>query len=181
MWNIVFFAKTCVLQAPWHIFRVLPGAARCARASLHMTRRVVTPKSNCISGGLGLTNAACTMRAFRLFGLDFRCRNEWISKIRSNHSAAICLHLISWKYQFRALRNEKVIPCHATVHASKNSNLFLWKNELFGECETSHFLLRHAFSKHLGIFFAPCRGPLAARERPFTSPAEERKERDVSL
>ena len=104
-----------LLRALEHVFSALPGAARCARASFHMTRKVVTPKSNCISGGDCSTTCACTMYKFSVFAPDFRHRKQWISEKFCDHAASISSKIIFWKYHGFTLRIKKVIRSQATV------------------------------------------------------------------
>ena len=106
-----------------------PAGGRSLRASVpfgrDMVRRVFTPKNNRISGDICSTNWTCTILNFSACGWDFLCRKQWKSEMCWNHAAAICLNLISWKYQPPTLRNKKVIRSHATVlHDMTNSNLF---------------------------------------------------------
>ena len=82
---------------------------------IHMTRGVVTPKSNCISRGDSSTKDGRGIYAFSTFRPIFRCWNRWISGNPPTHVVTICLKFIFPKYQLWTLRNEKVIPDQATV------------------------------------------------------------------
>ena len=83
--------------------------------SIQVIRRVVAPKSNCISGGDLSTMAAHGIYTFATFGLIFRWWNGSISGNHSNHLASVCLNFVFPKYQLPTLRNEKVIRHHASV------------------------------------------------------------------
>ena len=81
-----------------HLFRALLGAAHCARASPYgrdMARRVVAPKSICISGVVCLSISACVMWAFSTFGMEILHRNECLCEKLCGHFASIYLNLIS--------------------------------------------------------------------------------------
>ena len=82
---------------------------------IHMTRRVVTQKSNCISRGDCSTIWACTIRTFPIFEPDFRYRKQWISEKCCSQVASIFSKNIPWTYHVWALWINKVIRGHATV------------------------------------------------------------------
>ena len=144
MSNIDVFAWTCSIRALSYIFRALPGAARCVRASPYgrdIARRVVAPKSHRISGGICSSICACAMYAFSTFGMKIRHQNSCLWEKCCDHFELIYLNLIFWKYDGCALRIEKVTRDQATVHGPNNLEkwTFWWMRKIdFFVCLDMH-------------------------------------------
>ena len=100
-------AFSCKWLVEWLHRRVIPGKA-------NVTRRVVTPKSYCTSRGDCPTKPGHGISGVANLKSDFRCWNKWIPGNSPTQAASICLNFIFPKYELWALRNEKVIRCHAT-------------------------------------------------------------------
>ena len=123
-----------------------------------VTRRVVAPWSNCTSGVICSTNWTCTTRKFTTFGQDFLCRKQLKAKNCWDHSASICLNLISWKYQRWTLRNEKVIRCQATVLHDAKSRKCLMKKWTLCESPNRNICLDRPSPITLTYFSRPAGG-----------------------
>ena len=74
--------------------------------------------------------------------------------------------LIFCEYELWMFRIEIVIKKQASFFMTPKFRNFGHKNRFFVEPQKSKILLRHIVSEPCGIFFRPCRGPLAARSRP---------------
>ena len=74
--------------------------------------------------------------------------------------------LILCEYELSTFRIERVIKNQASFFMTPKFRNFGGKNRIFAGPQKSKILLGHIVSEHLGIFFRPCRGPLAARSRP---------------
>ena len=74
--------------------------------------------------------------------------------------------LILCEYEPSTFRNKRVIKNQARFFMSPKFRNFGSKHQFFAEHQKSKILLRHIVSEQFGIFFRPCRGPLAARSRP---------------
>ena len=74
--------------------------------------------------------------------------------------------LILCEYELSTFRIERVIKKQASFFMTPKFRNFGRKHRFFAEHQKSKILLRHIVSEQFGIFFRPCRGPLAARSRP---------------
>ena len=97
------------------------------------------------------------MYEFSIFGLDFLCRSgSWKFLL-------IILFEYVWIWfpeSISAGRCEtKKLYVARLEFCMTQQFWFVWcKKLLFGECQKSMFLFEETVSKHIGIFFAPCRG-----------------------
>ena len=74
--------------------------------------------------------------------------------------------LILCEYELSTFRIERVIKTQASFFMTPKFRNFGRKNRFFAGPQKSKILVGLIVSEHFGIFFAPCRGPLAARSRP---------------
>ena len=74
-------------------------------------------------------------------------------------SMTICKFLKFWKKM-------KFEHCHARVFMTSKTRFFFHKIWCFAWLRKFEILAREVVSEHLGVFFRPCRGPLATRSRP---------------
>ena len=74
--------------------------------------------------------------------------------------------LVLCEYELSTFRIERVIKRQASFFMTSKFRNFGRKNRFFAGRQKSKILVRLIVSEHLGIFFRPCRGQLAARSRP---------------
>ena len=74
--------------------------------------------------------------------------------------------LILCEYELSTFRIERVIKTQASFFITSKFRNVGRKNKIFARPQKSKILVGLIVSEHFGIFFAPCRGPLAARSRP---------------
>ena len=73
--------------------------------------------------------------------------------------------LVLCEYELSSFRIERVIKNQASFFMTPKFRIFGRKHLIFAGLQKSKILLRRIVSEHFGIFFRPCRGPLAARSR----------------
>ena len=113
-------------------FFVLPGAARCALASHHMTRRAVLPNSNTVTGALGRVYGKHPFRCFgvetaemlqiNLFGpMLFFAVQIYLS---------LSIRVVKSKIEFAAAENRRTMGViHVTTNFEKIDFLLVLKNQ----------------------------------------------------
>ena len=80
---------------------------------------------------------------------------DW--SIQMGHGLILC------EYELSTFRIERVIKNQASFFMTSKFRNFGRKNRFFAEPQKSKILVILIVSEHLGVFFRPCRGPLAAR------------------
>lgn len=120
------------LQKSWHISilctfvyscSALPRPARCALAcpsGRDTSRRVITPKDNCISSRDFVMKYRVRNRSPSNFRSNFRYRQKWIFEILANYGLSCLSKPLFCKHQVAMLRNRAFTRCQATVSMTWN-------------------------------------------------------------